>query len=249
MKKEEKKLLEETKKQTRAMRISAISSILAIVVSIAAFIFSIISFNLSEREDLDVYLSNFVGDYETEFPILQHTSDCRLYALFNCIISNNSAKVVSIVDFDFMEKKGNQLRKHSWDLSEGLYKDFGKPEKLPIIIKPQDNIRLFVYAGIEIKDSFCSRLVDFLFSKKHHGLKHSIYEIIKYLSQIKNSGGLTKNSIFNFQRLEKDIGTTYIVKVKTMQGNYFQGLYSGSVFPSIYEITTEEIKLIKKILR
>jgi hypothetical protein len=124
-------------------------SVLAIIISLMSFGYTIYTTEQSKREDLSVSTSICHADYKTEI-IQQNISSypAILPTWYECILVNNGDRPVNIVDYELQQVSGSIISYSGMNM--GLFDKSGKQIEYPLTLKPHDSCAFHLKVGLLI---------------------------------------------------------------------------------------------------
>jgi hypothetical protein len=200
-------------------------ALLAILIAVASFAYTIWLDQKSEMEDLLTNTSRVHGDYETEIiPLSISDLPAVLPVYYECILVNNGKMSLSIVDYDLQQIAEGYPIKYPY-MNGHLFDSSGKQLQLPLDINSKKSYRLFVKVGVTIFPKAYELISKNFTSQK----KISIQELTSYLARNHidfygntvnpyiDQGNLLGFSVPMKNRKEQ----IFFINFKTSRGNYF----------------------------
>lgn len=130
-------------------KVSLILSVLALIVSVASFGYTVYVNEHSKVEDLSVYTSSYLSDYKTEI-IQQNVSGypAVLPTIYECTLINEGEKPINIINYD-LQQISSPIVYYSY-MDMGLFDKERKQIDLPLNIKPHESYKFYLYVGLLI---------------------------------------------------------------------------------------------------
>lgn len=215
--------------------ITTLLSLLSLIIAVISIYFSYYVYIDQKKEKLDIQInriaiSNKLPEFEY-YGTFTSDSDYLFPTLWECIISNNCNKQISILDHNIwqtdIDKNSITYYKGFW---QGIFNSNGNLLEFPFNIEPGNYKKIFIKLGIRINDNVIKIL-------KSEGIRNINYENLKDIEIIlaKNGKDIFNNEIkYNIQN-DKVVSTSvprniyepkFIFILKSSTGIEFENMFS-----------------------